>query len=160
MISKGKVVSLAYTLKDDGGQVLDRAETTEPFSYLHGVGQIVNGLESALEGLKVGDKKVVTVEPKDGYGELNPNLKVSVPKTEFPADAKIQKGMQFVGRSEDGHEVVYTVENVQTDTIQLNGNHPLAGQTLNFDVEVIAVRDATEEEQSHGHAHGPEGHSH
>lgn len=160
MITRGKVVALAYRLTDGGGQVLDKAETGAPFSYLHGVGQIVPGLESALEGLKQGDKKKVTVDPKDGYGEHNPNLKVLVPRSEFPKDANIKKGMQFVGRSEDGHEVVYTVEAVEGEQIKLDGNHPLAGQTLHFEVEVVSVRDATEEEMSHGHAHGPDGHHH
>ena len=160
MITNGKVVNLSYSLTNSKGQVLDRADTQEPFTYLHGGGQIVPGLESALEGCKVGDRKNVTVAPADGYGELNPELKLQVKKTQFPGGVEIEPGMQFETRAADGNGIVFTVESILGDDVTIDGNHPLAGQTLNFDVEVLAVRDATAEELDHGHAHGADGHGH
>ena len=160
MIQNGKVVDLAYTLANSSGEVLDRADSRDPFSYLHGAGQIVPGLESALEGLKIGDKKKVSVEAAEGYGEVNPDLKLTVNRSQFPKSAELEVGMQFETQSPDGHGVVFTVEALEGDKVTIDGNHPLAGQTLHFDVEVLKIRDATEEELSHGHAHGGDGHHH
>jgi FKBP-type peptidyl-prolyl cis-trans isomerase SlyD len=159
-IADGKVVNLIYSLQNDKGEVLDRADNDAPFTYLHGSQQIVPGLESALAGLKVGDKKKVTVSPADGYGELNPELKMTVSKAQFPPKVEVEAGMQFESQSPDGHGVVFTVEAIEGDKIHIDGNHPLAGQTLHFDVEVISMRDATDEEKEHGHAHGEDGHHH
>jgi len=158
MIKEGSVVNLVYELKNAEGEVLDQADKNDPFVYLHGSGQIVPGLESALEGCKVGDKKKVSVPPADGYGELNPDLKLVVNRTQFPKDANIQEGMQFEAHTPDGQGIVFTVEGLEDDKVKIDGNHPLAGQTLHFNVEVLEVRDATEEEMEHGHAHGPGGH--
>lgn len=160
MIKPGTVVNLAYRLTNDQGQVLDQADAADPFVYLHGNQQVVPGLEVGLEGLKTGDKKKVTVAPKDGYGEQDPGLKLIVNRTQFPKDADLKEGMQFETSTPDGHGVVFTVEAILEDKIHIDGNHPLAGQTLHFDVEVLGVRQATEEELSHGHAHGPDGHHH
>ncbi len=160
MIKAGTVVNLAYSLKNSDGDLLDKADAGEPFTYLHGASQIVPGLETALEGLKQGDKKVVTVEPIDGYGEVNTDLKLTVNRTQFPAEAEIEEGMQFETQTPDGHGVIFTVESIQDDKVMIDGNHPLAGETLTFDVEVLSVRDATDEEKSHGHAHGADGHHH
>jgi FKBP-type peptidyl-prolyl cis-trans isomerase SlyD len=160
MIANGKVVNLAYTLTDSEGEVLDQADANEPFAYMHGSAQIIPGLESALVGLKQGDKKKVTVEPANGYGELNPDLKLTVKRTQFPADAELETGMQFETQTPDGHSIVFTVEEIEGDTVTIDGNHPLAGETLTFDVEVLSVRDATKEELAHGHAHGGDGHHH
>jgi FKBP-type peptidyl-prolyl cis-trans isomerase SlyD len=159
-ISNGKVVNLLYSLTNDSGEVLDRADHEAPFTYLHGAQQIVPGLENALEGLKVGDKKNVKVEPADGYGELNPDLKMTVGRAQFPSKVEIEPGMQFEAQTPDGHGVVFTVEAIEGDKIKIDGNHPLAGQRLHFDVEVLSMRDATDEEKQHGHAHGPDGHHH
>lgn len=159
-ISDGKVVDLLYALKNDSGEVLDRADSEAPFTYLHGGQQIVPGLESALTGLKVGDKKNVTVEPADGYGELNPELRLTVGRSQFPGKMEVEPGMQFEAQTPDGHGVVFTVESIEGDKIKIDGNHPLAGQRLHFDVEVLSMRDATDEEKEHGHAHGPDGHHH
>ena len=163
MIKNGKVVNLAYTLKNDGGEVLDQADSKDPFTYLHGGSQIVPGLESALEGLNVGDKKKVTVKPEDGYGEINEELKLSVARSQFPKEMEVEEGMQFETSSPDGAGMVFTVEEIQGDKVMIDGNHPLAGETLHFDVEVLEVRDATAEEVEHGHAHGEDddhGHGH
>lgn len=160
LIQDGKVVDLVYSLKSDDGEVLDQADRESPFTYLHGGEQIVPGLESALAGLTIGDKKKVVVAPAEGYGELNTELKLAVARTQFPEDMEVEPGMQFEAQTPDGHGVVFTVERLDGDKVHIDGNHPLAGQTLHFDVEVIAVRDATAEEKEHGHAHGPDGHHH
>jgi FKBP-type peptidyl-prolyl cis-trans isomerase SlyD len=159
-IQNGKVVDLKYRLKNTAGEVLDESNEKDPFSYLHGAQQIVPGLENALSGLKVGDKKDVTVAPKDGYGEINPTLKMSVKRAQFPKGVELEEGMSFEAAGGDGVGMVFTIEKIEGDDIHLDGNHPLAGQTLHFSVEVLNVRDATEEEVEHGHAHGPHGHGH
>jgi FKBP-type peptidyl-prolyl cis-trans isomerase SlyD len=138
--------------------VLDRADTQDPFVYLHGEGQIVPGLENALAGLGEGDKKSVVVSPEEGYGAVNSELKIAVKKSQFPSAAEIEVGMQFETRSPDGQGMIFTVEKVEGDQVHIDGNHPLAGETLHFEVEVLGVRQASEEELSHGHAHGPDGH--
>ncbi len=160
MIKKHSVVSLSYCLKNANGQELDRADKEKPFAYLHGMGQMVPGLEKELEGLKVGDKKDVTVTPAEGYGELNPQLKIQVDRANFPKDADIQPGMQFEGQGDGGTRTVFTVKAVVGDKVEVDGNHPLAGETLHFAIEITAIRDATEEELTHGHAHGEGGHNH
>ncbi len=159
-IRDGSVVNLAYTLKNTGGEVLDRATNEEPFTYMHGGQQIVLGLENALIGLQAGEKKMVKVEPTEGYGEIDLSLKLVVTRAQFPAGLDIKAGMQFETRTPDGHNILFTVEGAEEDKISIDGNHPLAGQTLLFDVEVLSVRDATAEEKAHGHAHGPDGHHH
>jgi len=162
MISKGKVVSLAYLLTNDKGEELDRAEKGTPFHYLHGARQIIRGLESAIETMKIGDKKKVTVSPTEGYGELDPKLKMSLDRSNFPKDVELEEGMQFEANLSDDDDDgrVFTIESVQGDKVNVNGNHPLAGMTLHFDVEVLGVREATKEELTHNHAHGPNGHGH
>ena len=124
-----------------------------------GTGQIIPGLESAMEGLKVGDKRKLTVPAAQGYGEIDPTLKLAVPKSQFPPSTELEAGMRFQAEV-GGEEVLFTVERVEDDKVHIDGNHPLAGKTLHFDVEVLSVRDATAEELSHGHAHGEDGHHH
>ena len=159
MVKKDAVVSLSYTLKNDTGQELDKSSPDKPFSYLHGKRQIVPGLENALEGLVVGDKKKVTVSPAEGYGEFVAELKKEVERSNFPKDAEIKAGMQFSSEVGGDHRV-FTVTGVEGDKVKIDGNHPLAGQTLHFDVEVVEIRNATSEELKHGHVHGPGGHDH
>ena len=161
MIKKNSIVSISYCLKNTNGVELDRADKDKPFAYLHGVGQMIPGLEKELEGLGVGDKRDVTVPPKEGYGELNPQLKMQVDRANFPKDADIKPGMQFEGQGDGGTRTVFTVKAVVGDKIDVDGNHPLAGETLHFSVEITEVREATQEELSHGHAHGEGGaHAH
>lgn len=159
-IKSGRVVDLAYQLKNTQGEVLDQADANDPFTYLHGAQQIVPGLEVALEGLNVGEKKKVSVQPAEGYGEVNAELKLTVNRTQFPPNANIDAGMQFETHTPDGQSIIFTVEKVVGDQVHIDGNHPLAGQTLHFDVEVLKIREATEEEMSHGHVHGAGGHHH
>ncbi len=163
MIKAGSVVDLKYTLKNSQGEVLDEAgveSSPEPFSYLHGAEQIVPGLENALEGLKVGDKKKVTVSPEEGYGIRSEDLQMTVKRTQFPQEMELTPGMTFEADTGNGDGMSFVVVGVEGDQVQLDGNHPLAGETLHFDVEVLKVREATEEEQEHGHAHGGDGHHH
>ena len=156
MIQKNAVVSLSYCLKNSDGEELDRADKEKPFAYLHGAGQMVPGLEKALEGLKIGEKREVTVPPSEGYGGVIPSLKLQVERTNFPKDANIQPGMQFEAQ-EGEKRIIFTVHAVEGDTISIDGNHPLAGETLHFDVEITGIREATQEELIHGHAHGEGG---
>jgi len=158
-IQKDSVVGISYVLTNNAGMELDQASASDPFFYLHGASNIVPGLEEKLEGLKVGDKRQVSVDPIDGYGEINPALKIKVGRDAFPSGTEIEVGMQFAADVGNGQPMPFTVENVDGDEIFLDGNHPLAGETLNFDVEVLSVRQATDDELSHGHAHGPEGHA-
>lgn len=157
MIEKDKVVSLVYSLKNDAGEELDRGDRNDPFAYLHGHNQIVPGLENELLGMTKGQSKKITVAAKDGYGEFDATLLFQVNRGQFPPGAKLQEGLQFQS-SHEGRAIIFTVEKIEGDAVTVNGNHPLAGQTLHFEVEVLDIRDATEEEISHGHAHGPSGH--
>lgn len=161
MIKQGSVVGITYRLTNASGEELDRADAAEPFLYLHGGGQIIPGLENALLGLLVGAKKTVTVPPHDGYGEIDEALVTTVSRNNFPPGQDIEVGMRFAAESDDGDSVVFTVTDVTGDQISVDGNHPLAGETLTFNVEVLSVREATEEELAHGHAHHPgDGHHH
>lgn len=160
MIKKNSVVSLRYCLTNPEGEELDRAEADEPLSYLHGFGQIIPGLEKALAGMKVGDKKDVIVSPEEGYGDAIPELKIKASRANFPPNSKIVPGIQFTADLGEGKSQHFVVQAVEGDDIYIDGNHPLAGQTLHFAVEVLAIRDATKEELTHGHAHGEGGHHH
>lgn len=157
--TKDKVVRIDYTLKDDEGTVLDSSEGREPVSYLHGAQNIVPGLETALEGQAAGDSLTVSVPPEQAYGQRDPNRVAEVPKANFPPEANIEVGAQFQAETAAGPQVV-TVVKVTDEEVTVDANHPLAGKTLHFDVKVVDVRDATEEEIEHGHAHGPGGQEH
>lgn len=158
-IANHKVVSIHYTLTNDEGDVLDSSKGQEPLAYLHGFGNIISGLENALDGRSLGDKFTVAIAPAEGYGERDNDMVQSVPKSSFQGVDEILPGMQFQAQSPDGMQLV-TVIDVDGDEVILDGNHPMAGMTLNFDVEVTEIRDATAEELEHGHVHGPGGHHH
>ena len=158
-ISKDSVVSMAYTLTNDEGQVIDTSAGGEPLVYLHGAQNIIPGLENALVGKEVGDKLTVNVVAADGYGEYNPELVQVVSKHLFGGVENIEAGMQFHAQTDYGMQVV-TVAAVEGDEITVDGNHPLAGQNLNFDVEIMDIREASSEELEHGHVHGAGGHQH
>jgi FKBP-type peptidyl-prolyl cis-trans isomerase SlyD len=159
MVKKDAVVSLSYSLTNADGQQLDKSSPDKPFAYLHGSKQIVPGLENALEGMIIGDKKEITVSPAEGYGEFVPGLKMDIERSNFPKDVDIQTGMQFSADVNEDNRI-FTVTGLENEKVQVDGNHPLAGQTLHFDVEVVEIRDATKEELEHGHSHGPGGHNH
>jgi FKBP-type peptidyl-prolyl cis-trans isomerase SlyD len=157
-IAKDQVVSFHYTLTDEQGTVIDKSED-QPLVYLHGASNIIPGLENALLGKVVGDKLTVTVQPADGYGEYQPEMVQDVPRNLFQGVDNIEIGMQFQAQADDGMQVV-TVKDVTDEAVIVDGNHPLAGKTLNFDVEIVEIRDASAEELQHGHAHGAGGHHH
>ncbi|MFO1371155.1 MAG: peptidylprolyl isomerase [Candidatus Competibacteraceae bacterium] len=154
----GNVVSLHYTLTDEHGIQLDSSREREPFAYLHGYGNIIQGLESALEGHESGFRSAIRVLPADGYGEYNPQAVFGVPRNQFPPGEDIQIGMQVQGEGEQG-VLMFTVANLTDQEVVLDANHPLAGKILNFDVEVLEVREATSQELTHGHVHA-HGHDH
>lgn len=156
-ISQNTVVSMNYTLTDNAGNILD-ASQGQPLQYLQGHQNIIPGLEKALEGLKPGDQKKVTIQPAEGYGEHNPELVFGVPRDQFGAQVP-QAGMVVQLQSEEGM-LMATIVSVDEQKVQLDANHPLAGQVLNFAVEIVDVRAASEEELTHGHPHGPGGHHH
>jgi FKBP-type peptidyl-prolyl cis-trans isomerase SlyD len=151
-ISQHKVVTIDYTLTDKDGVVIDTSEGDEPLAFIQGTGGIISGLETALEGHNPGDNLKVTIAPEDAYGERDEDL-VQVVKTEiFNNPEQLEVGAQFEARSGDTHRV-FTIMEITGNDVKIDGNHPLAGVTLNFDVTVKDVRDATTDELSHGHAH-------
>jgi FKBP-type peptidyl-prolyl cis-trans isomerase SlyD len=158
-IAADRVVTIHYTLKDDKGDVLDSSAGGEPLAYIQGHGNLVSGLEKALEGKTDGATLAVVVPPADGYGSRDQELVQRVPKRTLQGAGEIKKGMQFQARTEHGMRV-FTVTGVAGDMVTLDGNHPLADQTLHFEVEVVGVREATNEELEHGHVHGAGGHHH
>jgi len=158
-IAQDAVVAIHYTLTDDKGEVLDSSSGADPLAYIHGSGGIISGLEEALLGKVAGDKLKVAIPAEKAYGAHEPGLIQQVPKRAFQGAGEIKSGMRFTAQTEHGpREVVVT--RVAGDMVTIDGNHPLAGQALNFDVEIIEVRAATAEELAHGHVHGPGGHHH
>jgi FKBP-type peptidyl-prolyl cis-trans isomerase SlyD len=158
-IAADAVVLIHYTLKDDEGKVLDSSDGGEPLAYIQGHGNLVPGLEKALEGKKDGDVVAVALSPKEGYGTRNEALVQRVPKRSLQGSGEIRKGMQFRAQTDEGLRV-FTVTGIMGDMVSLDGNHPLADQTLHFNVEIVSVRAATAEELEHGHVHGVGGHHH
>jgi FKBP-type peptidyl-prolyl cis-trans isomerase SlyD len=158
-IAADSVVLIHYTLKNDDGKVLDSSAGGAPLAYIQGHGNLVSGLEKALEGKSQGNRIEVTVAPADGYGTRNEALVQRVPKRSLQGAGEIRKGMQFQAQTDEGMRV-FTVSTVAGDMVTLDGNHPLADQTLHFNVEVVEVRGATAEELEHGHVHGAGGHHH
>jgi FKBP-type peptidyl-prolyl cis-trans isomerase SlyD len=160
LIGEKMVVRIDYTLKNATGEVLDTSDGGEPLTYIHGAHQIVPGLERELAGLRVGDSKDVVVAPEDGYGQPDPQGIFGVPRAAFPAGVELQVGESFLGEDDMGGQVPVRVVEVREDTIVVDANHPLAGETLYFHVDVRDVREATLDELMHGHVHGPGGHEH
>lgn len=158
-ISKHKVVTIDYTLTDNQGKVIDSSKGQEPLAYIHGIGNIIPGLESALEGKQKGDALNVSVEPEQGYGVRNEELQQVISRDQFPNVDELQVGMQFRAEGPQGDQII-TITAMEGDDVTIDGNHPLAGVTLNFEVEVIGVRDAESEELDHGHVHGEGGQHH
>ncbi len=158
-IQKDSVVTLHYTLKDDAGELIDSSSGGDPLAYLHGHGNLVTGLERELAGKAAGDKLNVKITPADGYGEYDAAMVQRVPRRQLKGIPKIYVGMKLHAQTQEGPREV-TVTQVLGDTVTIDSNHPLAGKNLNFDIDIIAVRDATAEELEHGHVHGEHGHHH
>ncbi|MEQ8807590.1 MAG: peptidylprolyl isomerase [Imperialibacter sp.] len=153
-----KVVSIHYTLKDNEGTTLDSSVGDQPLLYLHGIGNLIPGMEEGLDGKVKGDKVEIKVSQEKGYGVRDERMIQKMPRTAF-GDQKVEVGMQFNAGTKNGQQVV-TVTKVEMDGITIDGNHALAGVDLNFSVEVLDVRDASKDELAHGHVHGPGGHHH
>ena len=158
-IEADQVVSIHYTLTGDRGEVIDSSAAGEPLTYLHGHGNLIPGLERELTGRSAGDKLQVKIPPADGYGEYDPQLVQRVPRRSLKGIANVRVGLRLQAQTDQGARPV-TVTHITGDMVTLDGNHPLAGKNLHFDVKVAAVRAATAEELSHGHVHGPDGHHH
>ncbi len=154
IVADGQVVIIHYTLKNEQGEVLDSSDGADALPYLHGGGNIVAGLENALSGKSVGDKVDVVVSPEEGYGLRNPDAVQQVPRDAFPPEAEVVVGAQFVMQGEGGQVIPVWVIGVEGDSVTLDANHPLAGQTLHFSVSIESTREPTEEEKAHGHPHG------
>ena len=159
-IKENSAVSFHYTLTDDAGAQIDSSAGQDPLAYLHGAGNIIPGLEKALEGKAAGDQLKVSVSAEEGYGPVQPELIQDVPRSAFQGVESIEVGMQFEAQTGQGGAVPVTVTAVSGETVTVDGNHPLAGKSLHFDVTIEAVREATKEELDHGHIHGPGGHQH
>lgn len=159
-IADNAVVAIDYTLRNDEGEVLDSSEGAQPLVYLHGAANIIPGLEQALAGKQAGDEFKVSIEPEDAYGEYSLELVATLNRSMFEGVDELQVGMQFHASAPDGGMQVVTIRDLDGDQVTVDGNHPLAGQHLNFEVKVASVRAATDEEVAHGHVHGEGGHHH
>jgi len=158
-ISKNSVVTLNYTLTNDQGEILDESQDGS-FLYMHGAGGIIPGLEGELEGKSAGDTFTAHIEPADGYGERDDSMVQVVPRDMFDKEHPVEEGIQFHAESPEGDMLTVTVTKIEGDDITVDGNHPLAGIALNFDIKIADIREASAEEIEHGHVHGPGGHHH
>ena len=158
-IGERTVATFHYTLTDAAGKVIDSSDGRAPLSYLHGAGNIVPGLEKEMSGKKQGDTFNVVVAPEEGYGMPNPMMIQVVPREAFQGVETLEVGMEFQAQTPQGPMSV-AIAKIEGDEVTVDGNHPLAGQTLHFAIEVTDVRDASLEELTHGHVHGPGGHHH
>jgi FKBP-type peptidyl-prolyl cis-trans isomerase SlyD len=154
-----KVMGFHYHVKDKEGNTIDSSEGADALYFLEGASQIIPGLENEILGLNSGDKKNLVVKSADAYGEVIKDLIITVNKNQFPEGSEINVGDTFQVSNEP-QAPLFTVTNIAGEDVTLDGNHPMAGKDLHFDVEVIEVRDATQEELDHGHAHGPNAHQH
>jgi FKBP-type peptidyl-prolyl cis-trans isomerase SlyD len=160
VVADDMVVQLDYTLTLSNGEIYDSSDETGPLEYIQGQGLIISGLEEALYGMAVGDEKDVVVTPDVGYGEYDPEAVQTLPRDVFPAEMELEPGMPIDLYDEDADEEIEAfIAEVDDDGVVVDFNHPLAGETLNFHVKVVAVRPATDEELDHGHVHG-NGHAH
>lgn len=158
-IADGVVVSLEYALHLGDGEIIDRSSAEEPLLYLHGAQNIIPGLEQELTGLAVGDSKSVVVPPEGAYGTYDKDDVEAMDRAMFPPDLELAPGLMLSMRDDKGRIYEATVKEVSDTQVTLDFNHPLAGETLHFDVKVADLRHATEEELAHGHVHAP-GHQH
>ncbi len=159
-VGNKKAVALHYKLTIDDGIVVDASEKDAPLWYLHGIGNIIPGLESELDGMEVGGKKTVVVSPENGYGVRDQERVQQVPKDQFPPGTSFELGDHVEAQAPDGSAIRARVTALTPKMVTVDFNHELAGKTLNFDVEVLEIRDASKEELAHGHIHGPGGHQH
>ena len=148
-IKKDKMVSIHYTLRDESGEVMDSSKDRDPLDFIQGSGQIIPGIEKALEGKEAGEEMSVVVEPEEGYGRRDESLVYQVPKEQFQGIDEIEVGMCFLVNAGDGH-LILNVASVEVEGVVLDGNHPLADMQLSFEMSIIDVRNATKEELDGG----------
>jgi FKBP-type peptidyl-prolyl cis-trans isomerase SlyD len=158
-IAKNKVVSIDYILTNAKGEVLDQSSQNRPLQYIQGQGHLIPGLERILEGKSAGEAVKAQIPAKDAYGDRDEELMQMLPKENFAEIPDLRVGMELEAEGDDGIRVI-TVVGIEKDQVVVDGNHPLAGMDLSFDVKIVGVRDATEDELGHGHVHGPGGHHH
>lgn len=156
-VERGRVVRLHYTIRDESGATLESSRGGTPLLYLHGSGQLLTALESRIDGFSAGDVATVTVAPSEAYGERDPRGLIRAPRSTFPDDLDLEPGIEVQAETPEG-PLSFLVVEIDGDDVVLDANHPMAGKTLTFDVEVLEVRAATEDEMAHGHVHGPGGH--
>ncbi len=159
-IESNKVVTINFTLKDGEGNVIESTENMEPFSYISGNNQILPKLEDAVNQMLIGAKKDVLINAADGYGEYSEAAIQQIDKKEFPENIKLEEGMRLIANSPDGKQMPFIINKIEENEITVDFNHPLAGKNLEFNVELVDIRNATPEELTHGHVHGPDGHHH
>lgn len=159
-IDQNKVVTMNFTLTDDDGNILDSTNNGGPFSYLAGRNMILPKLEEAVNSMIIGTKKNVKLEAADAYGVYNEQIVQVVGKENFPEDFELEVGLSYIASNPDGVQMPFVITEVRDEDVTIDFNHPFAGKNLNFDIELLDVRDATAEELSHGHVHGPDGHHH
>lgn len=158
-IKSGTVVTMHYTLKNKDGQTIDSSEGRDPLTYLHGAQNIVEGLEKALEGMNAGDSVKAVVSPEEGYGVKRDDLLQTVPITQFDAPDRVKAGAEFQVETNQGVRSI-SIKEVNGSDVVVDFNHPLAGETLFFDIDIVELRESTQEERDHGHVHGVGGHHH
>ncbi len=159
-LKSNQVVTMNFTLKDDSGNVLDSTKENNPFSFISGANQVLPKLEEKIGEMIIGSKKDVVLAPEDGYGVYQQDAVRTIKKSEFPEDIDLDKGMGFIAKSPQGKDVQFFIKEIEGENITVDFNHPLAGKTLHFDLELLNLRDATTEELNHGHVHGSDGHHH
>jgi FKBP-type peptidyl-prolyl cis-trans isomerase SlyD len=152
-VKKDAVVEMHYTLKNDAGEVVDSSKGQDPMPFIQGRGNIIPGLEKALEGMKVGDTCDVSVKPEDGYGVHHAEGIQEIPKEALQGIENLEIGMELQSQDEQGNSFIVRVEEIKDDVVIINANHPLSGQTLHFNVSIESVREATADELEHGHVH-------
>ena len=152
-VGKDMVVGLDYTLRLDDGEVVDHSAGRGPLQFLQGHGQIIPGLENQLYGMGLDEERDIIVQPEEGYGRRNPDALQEFPRSAFPQDTEIEEGMAVQLQDQQGHQHVAFVDEIRDDSVVLDMNHPLAGETLHFNVKVVTLREATDEELEHGHVH-------
>lgn len=157
-VERGRIVRLHYTLRDETGATIESSRPDAPLDYLHGSGQLILGLERQIEGAAPGHAATITVAPKDGYGEHDPRGVIRADRSTFPDGMDLAPGVEVQAETPDG-PLSFVVVALEGDEAVLDANHPMAGKTLTFDVEILDVRAATPEEIAHGHVHGPGGHA-
>ncbi len=147
------VVTLEYKITLTTGELVDSSEVSGPFSYVHGIGAIIPGLEKGIEGMDVGEEKEIEIPAAEAYGERNEDLVTSVSKSQFPADTELAPGMEFYTYNEKGEAIPFVIREINGDTVVIDFNHPLAGKDLIAWVKIVDVREASPEEIAHGHVH-------